>query len=168
MTSGLWACPGFVDTYSLRIRGHDAQDSTPVFPPELRRRLVELVRAGQTPEELARKYEPSAGAISRASSPSASVTQATSGVALSSARGGPTTRGSRARTCPVPGHPCLDDLAVDEVLAAVERLMGDEELWRQRSSAGRTWVAARTWATAGVAVSVVATNSARARAAQWT
>jgi transposase len=35
----------------------------PPYPPELRRRLVELVRAGQTPEELARKYEPSAGAI---------------------------------------------------------------------------------------------------------
>ena len=33
------------------------------YPPELRRRLVELVRAGQRPEELARKYEPSAGAI---------------------------------------------------------------------------------------------------------
>jgi ADP-heptose:LPS heptosyltransferase len=30
--------------------------------------------------------------------------------------------GCRARTCPVPGHPCLDDLEVDEVLAAVERL----------------------------------------------
>jgi transposase len=35
----------------------------PPYPPELRRRLVELVRAGQTPEELARKFEPSAGAI---------------------------------------------------------------------------------------------------------
>jgi ADP-heptose:LPS heptosyltransferase len=30
--------------------------------------------------------------------------------------------GCRARECPVPGHPCLDDLRVDEVLAAVERL----------------------------------------------
>jgi ADP-heptose:LPS heptosyltransferase len=35
--------------------------------------------------------------------------------------------GCRARTCPVPGHPCLDDLAVDEVLAAVERLVGGRE-----------------------------------------
>jgi len=35
----------------------------PPYSPELRRRLVELVRAGQTPEELARKFEPSAGAI---------------------------------------------------------------------------------------------------------
>jgi ADP-heptose:LPS heptosyltransferase len=30
--------------------------------------------------------------------------------------------GSRARVCPVAGHPCLDGLAVAEVLAAVERL----------------------------------------------
>jgi ADP-heptose:LPS heptosyltransferase len=31
--------------------------------------------------------------------------------------------GSRARVCPVPGHPCLDGVAVDEVVAAVERLV---------------------------------------------
>jgi ADP-heptose:LPS heptosyltransferase len=30
--------------------------------------------------------------------------------------------GSRACTCPVPGHPCLDGVAVAEVVAAVERL----------------------------------------------
>jgi ADP-heptose:LPS heptosyltransferase len=30
--------------------------------------------------------------------------------------------GSRARVCPVPGHPCLDGVQVDEVVAAVERL----------------------------------------------
>jgi ADP-heptose:LPS heptosyltransferase len=30
--------------------------------------------------------------------------------------------GTRARTCPVPGHPCLDGVAVAEVAAAVERL----------------------------------------------
>jgi transposase len=35
----------------------------PYYPPELRRRLVELVRAGRTPEELARDFEPSAQAI---------------------------------------------------------------------------------------------------------
>jgi transposase len=35
----------------------------PPYPAELRHRMVELVRAGQTPEELARKFEPSAGAI---------------------------------------------------------------------------------------------------------
>jgi ADP-heptose:LPS heptosyltransferase len=30
--------------------------------------------------------------------------------------------GCRARDCPVPGHPCLGELTVDDVLAAVERL----------------------------------------------
>ena len=33
--------------------------------------------------------------------------------------------GCRARTCPVPGHPCLDDLGVDEVLRAVAHLCGE-------------------------------------------
>ncbi len=30
--------------------------------------------------------------------------------------------GTRARACPVPGHPCLDGVPVEEVVAAVERL----------------------------------------------
>jgi len=30
--------------------------------------------------------------------------------------------GSRARSCPVPGHPCLDTIPVAEVVAAVDRL----------------------------------------------
>ena len=30
--------------------------------------------------------------------------------------------GSRARVCPVPGHPCLNDVPVEEVVAAVEQL----------------------------------------------
>ena len=33
------------------------------YPPELRRRLIELVRAGQTPEELAKKFEPTSQSI---------------------------------------------------------------------------------------------------------
>ena len=33
------------------------------YSPEFRDRMVELVRAGRTPEELAKKFEPSAGAI---------------------------------------------------------------------------------------------------------
>jgi transposase len=37
--------------------------SKPPYPPELRRRLVELVRAGRTPEELGREFEPSAQTI---------------------------------------------------------------------------------------------------------
>jgi transposase len=37
--------------------------SKPPYPPEFRRRMVELVRAGQGPEALARKFEPSAQTI---------------------------------------------------------------------------------------------------------
>ena len=37
--------------------------SHPPYPAEYRRRMVELVRAGRTPGELARKFEPSAQAI---------------------------------------------------------------------------------------------------------
>lgn len=33
------------------------------YPPEFRRQMVELVRSGRTPEELAREFEPSSGAI---------------------------------------------------------------------------------------------------------
>ncbi|MEV7994955.1 glycosyltransferase family 9 protein [Streptomyces sp. NPDC086077] len=32
---------------------------------------------------------------------------------------------SRARTCPVPGHPCLESVTGHEVVAAVEKLMGE-------------------------------------------
>jgi transposase len=37
--------------------------SKPAYPPEFRRRMVELVRAGRQPEELATKFEPSAQSI---------------------------------------------------------------------------------------------------------
>jgi transposase len=33
------------------------------YPPEYRRRIIELVRAGRTPESLAKEFEPSAPAI---------------------------------------------------------------------------------------------------------
>ena len=33
------------------------------YPPEFRRQMVELVKAGRTPEELGKKFEPSAQAI---------------------------------------------------------------------------------------------------------
>ena len=33
------------------------------YPPEFRRRMVELVRSGRRPEELSREFEPSAQAI---------------------------------------------------------------------------------------------------------
>jgi transposase len=35
----------------------------PPYPPQLRARLVELVRTGRTPEELGRQFEPSAQTI---------------------------------------------------------------------------------------------------------
>lgn len=35
----------------------------PPYPPEFRRRMIELVRAGRTPEQLAKKLEPSAQTI---------------------------------------------------------------------------------------------------------
>ena len=37
--------------------------SRPPYPGEFRRQMVELVRAGRTPEELSREFEPSAQAI---------------------------------------------------------------------------------------------------------
>jgi transposase len=33
------------------------------YPPEFRRQIIELVRVGRTPEELAREFEPSAQSI---------------------------------------------------------------------------------------------------------
>ena len=33
------------------------------YPPEFRRQMVELVKSGRTPSDLAREYEPSAGSI---------------------------------------------------------------------------------------------------------
>ncbi|HTQ79461.1 MAG TPA: transposase, partial [Thermoanaerobaculia bacterium] len=35
----------------------------PPYPPEFGRRLVELVQAGRSPEELSREFEPSARSI---------------------------------------------------------------------------------------------------------
>jgi transposase len=37
--------------------------SRPPYPAELRRQLVELVRSGRSPEELAREFEPTSQAI---------------------------------------------------------------------------------------------------------
>ncbi len=34
------------------------------YPPEFRRQMVDLVRSGRTPEELAREFEPTAQSIS--------------------------------------------------------------------------------------------------------
>jgi len=37
-------------------------------------------------------------------------------------------RDSRARSCPVPGHPCLDSISADEVVAAVRVLAADHPI----------------------------------------
>lgn len=37
--------------------------SHPPYTPEFKRRMVELVRSGRTPEDLAKQFEPSAQAI---------------------------------------------------------------------------------------------------------
>ena len=37
--------------------------SHPPYPPEYRRRMVEMVRSGMSPEALARKFEPTAQAV---------------------------------------------------------------------------------------------------------
>ena len=37
--------------------------SRPPYPPEYRRRMVQLVRSGRTPEELSREFEPTAQSI---------------------------------------------------------------------------------------------------------
>ena len=53
-----------MDTYPLRRRkGSTMPKTRPPYSAEFRHRMVELVRAGRTPEELAQKFEPSAGAI---------------------------------------------------------------------------------------------------------
>jgi transposase len=46
----------------LRRRSPDAEEH-PAYPPEFRRQMVEVVRAGRTPGELSREFEPSAQAI---------------------------------------------------------------------------------------------------------
>ena len=37
--------------------------SKPPYPPEFKRRMIELVRSGRNPEELAKEFEPSAQTI---------------------------------------------------------------------------------------------------------
>ena len=38
-------------------------EKRPPYPPEFRQQMIELVRAGRSPEELAKEFEPSAQAI---------------------------------------------------------------------------------------------------------
>jgi len=52
-----------VDTISFEEEVSIMPKSHPPYPPEFRRRMVELVRAGRTPEALAKEFEPTAQSI---------------------------------------------------------------------------------------------------------
>jgi transposase len=52
-----------VDTPTLGEEGFTMPKSHTPYPPEFRRRMVELVRSGRNPEDLAREFEPSSQAI---------------------------------------------------------------------------------------------------------
>jgi transposase len=56
-------CLSFVDASTFGKEGFTMPKSRPPYPPELRRRMVELVRSGRSPESLAEEYEPSGESI---------------------------------------------------------------------------------------------------------
>jgi transposase len=58
-----WDCPGSVDTLKLSRKVPPMPKTRPPYPAEFRRQMVELVRAGRDPGDLAREFEPSAQAI---------------------------------------------------------------------------------------------------------
>jgi transposase len=59
----LLRCSAFVDTPLFGFLGSTMAKKHPPFAPEFRRKMIELVRAGCMPEELATEFEPSAQAI---------------------------------------------------------------------------------------------------------
>ena len=59
-----WSCSDSVDTYPLGEEEESTMPkSRPPYPAAFRQQMVELVRSGRTPGELAREFEPSAEAI---------------------------------------------------------------------------------------------------------
>jgi transposase len=59
-----WSWPAFVDTSALsREEEFTMRKSHKAYPREFKDRLVEMVRAGRTPEELAEKFEPTPQSI---------------------------------------------------------------------------------------------------------
>jgi transposase len=52
-----------VDTARLETEVSEMPKFRVPYPPEFRRQMVELVRSGRTPEELAREFEPTAQSI---------------------------------------------------------------------------------------------------------
>jgi transposase len=59
----VWDCPGFVDTLKLSPEVLLMPRTRPPYSPEFRRQMVDLVRSGRSPEDLAREFEPTAQSI---------------------------------------------------------------------------------------------------------
>ena len=58
-----WDCPGSVDTLKLLSEVFLIPRSRPPHSPEFRRQMVDLVRAGRNPDDLAREFEPTGQSI---------------------------------------------------------------------------------------------------------
>ena len=71
-----WSCSSSVDTYPLGEEEESTMPkSRPPYPAAFRQQMVELVRSGRTPGELAREFEPSAEAIRNGRIPDFPVTR---------------------------------------------------------------------------------------------
>lgn len=57
--SQYWSWPDLVDMYPFEKEVSEMPKSGPPYPAEYRRKLVELVRVGRSPEDLVRQLEPS-------------------------------------------------------------------------------------------------------------
>ncbi|MCF6508482.1 glycosyltransferase family 9 protein [Blastococcus sp. MG754426] len=53
--------------------------------------------------------------------------------------------GTRARECPVPGHPCLTEVTASDVVAAVEKLLAVQQPAAERTPRAAREVATSTW-----------------------
>jgi transposase len=53
-----------VEPFRLINGGFEMPKTRPPYSPEFRRQMVDLVRAGRTPEDLSREFEPTAQSIS--------------------------------------------------------------------------------------------------------
>jgi transposase len=59
-----WSCPAFVEPGRLSTEAFQMPRTHPPYSPEFRRQMVDLVRAGRDPADLAREFEPTAQSIS--------------------------------------------------------------------------------------------------------
>jgi transposase len=58
-----WDCPALVDTPNAFAKGVIMPKTRVPYSPEFRRQMVDLVRAGRDPDDLAREFEPTAQSI---------------------------------------------------------------------------------------------------------